>query len=264
MVDVTDSSRCRGDAVIVIAATLTAFSVYLFMKPQPTQRRPRNRLTRIVHGESKIKDTKTSAVSPKILHMTGIVGGASLGATFGGFIGLVIGVLAAMSLIRILIKREGGPYDAEATKLARDTPVFIDLLAATLASGATMRSSLTAATEAMRDSPVPMRLSPVISAIELGADPRDAWSALVSEPALSRLARSVIRSYYSGAGLESVLLGIAHEMRREHRSRVEVGARTAGVKAVIPLAVCFLPGFFALGVVPIVASLAPSTGFLTE
>jgi len=35
------------------------------------------------------------------------------------------------------------------------------------------------------------------------------------------------------------------------------------VKAVIPLAVCFLPGFFALGVVPIIASLAESTGFLT-
>ena len=65
-----------------------------------------------------------------------------------------------------------------------------------------------------------------------------------------------------GAGLESVLLGIAYEMRREHRSRVEVAARTAGVKAVIPLALCFLPGFFALGVIRIVASLAASTGFL--
>ncbi|MDB9921395.1 hypothetical protein OAD85_06490 [Actinomycetota bacterium] len=51
-------------------------------------------------------------------------------------------------------------------------------------------------------------------------------------------------------------------MRREHRSRVEVAARTAGVKAVIPLALCFLPGFFALGVIRIVASLAASTGFL--
>ena len=262
MVDVTDSSRCRGDAVIVIAATLTAFSIYLFMKPLPSQRRPRNRLTRIIHGDSIKTDTKASAVSPIVLHMTGLVGGALLGATFGGFMGLVIGVLAAMSLIRIMVKREGGPSDAEATKLARDTPVFIDLLAATLASGATIRSSLVAATAAMRDSPVRMRLSPVISAIELGADPREAWGVLASEPALGRLARSVMRSYDTGAGLESVLLGIAYEMRREHRSRVEVAARTAGVKAVIPLALCFLPGFFALGVIPIVASLAASTGFL--
>ena len=262
MVDVTDSSRCRGDVVIVIAATLTAFSVYLFMKPLPTQRRPRNRLTRIIHGESKKEDTKTSAVSPTILRVTGIVGGALLGATFGGFMGLVIGVLAGTLLIRILGKRDSGPSDAEAAKLVLDTPVLIDLLAATLASGATMRSSLAAATAAMLDSPVRMRLSPVIAAIELGADPRDAWSALASDPTLGQLARSVMRSYDSGAGLESVLLGIASEMRREHRSRVEVAARTAGVKAVIPLAVCFLPGFFALGVIPIVASLAASTGFL--
>ena len=248
--------------MIAIAATLTAFSVYLFMKPLPTHRRPRNRLTRIVHGESKKEDAKTSAVPPIILRLAGMAGGALLGGTFGGFMGLVIGVLAGMHLMRILGKRESGPSDAEAMELARDTPVFIDLLAATLASGATMRSSLAAATAAMLDSPVHMRLSPVISAIELGADPRDAWSALASEPALGQLARSVMRSYDSGAGLESVLVGIASEMRREHRSRVEVAARTAGVKAVIPLAVCFLPGFFALGVIPIVASLAASTGFL--
>jgi hypothetical protein len=54
----------------------------------------------------------------------------------------------------------------------------------------------------------------------------------------------------------------SRELRREHQRRVERAARSAGVKAVIPLAVCFLPAFFALGVVPIVASLASSTGFL--
>lgn len=127
-----------------------------------------------------------------------------------------------------------------------------------------MQSSLSAAAHAMHNSPIQIRLAPVLAAIELGADPRDAWRTLINEPVLGQLSTSVMRSYDTGAGLESVLVGIASDMRREHRSRVEVAARTAGVKAVIPLAVCFLPAFFVLGVVPIVASLAASTGFLPE
>ncbi len=248
--------------MIAVAAIFVALSVYLFMKPLPANRRPRNRLSRVVGGETKNESAISQAISPTILRLVGMGGGALLGWALGGFMGLAVGAGAGAYFMRILSKRENAPTDAEATKLARDTPVFIDLLAATLASGATMRNSLLAATQAMQNSPIHTRLTPVIAAIELGADPRDAWSTLVSEPALGQLALSVMRSYDTGAPLESVLLGIAGEMRRAHRCRVEVAARTAGVKAVIPLAVCFLPGFFALGVVPIVASLAASTGFL--
>lgn len=248
--------------MIALAAAFAATSAYFFMKPLPSNRRPRNRLSRVVHHDSKNVETATQATSPTILRLVGVGGGGLLGWAFGGFMGLVVGVGAGFYFVRILSRRQSAPLDAEAAELARDTPVFIDLLTATLASGATMRSSLSAAISAMANSPIHFRLAPVNAAIDLGADPRDAWSALVSEPTLGQLALSVMRSYDTGAGLEPVLVGIAHEMRREHRSRVEIAARTAGIKAVIPLAVCFLPGFFALGVVPIVASLAASTGFL--
>jgi len=248
--------------VIVLAAILSAASVYFYMKPLPAKRRPRNRLSRLVGSESQKEIEFKESTSPVILRLVGIGAGALLGWTFGGFIGLVVGAGAGSYGMRMLGKRESATSDAQAAAVARDTPVFIDLLAATLASGATMMNSLSAATGAMQNSPIQIRLAPVLAAIELGADPRDAWSTLVSEPILGQLAMSVMRSYDTGAGLEPVLIGIANEMRREHRSRVEVAARTAGVKAVIPLAVCFLPGFFALGVVPIVASLAASTGFL--
>lgn len=250
--------------MIVIAAILAAVSVYFFLQPIPARRRPRNRLSRVVSGESKNESEVglTNSASPALLHSVGIGAGALLGWTLGGTIGLVAGTGAGFYLMRVLSKRENAPSSIESAAVARDTPVFIDLLAATLASGATMSSSLSAAANAMQERPIKTRLAPVLAAIELGADPRDAWSALIDEPYLGQLAMSVVRSYDTGAGLEPVLVGIASEMRREHRSRVEVAARTAGVKAVIPLAVCFLPAFFALGVVPIVASLAESTGML--
>ncbi len=250
--------------MIVIAAVLAAVSVYFFLQPLPARRRPRNRLSRVVSSESSDENdtAQSNSASPAFLRLVGIGAGALLGWTFGGTIGLIAGAGAGFYLIRMLRKRENAPSSIEAAAVARDTPVFIDLLAATLASGATMQSSLLAAVNAMQDSPIKTRLAPVLAAIELGADPRDAWSSLRHEPVLGQLAISVMRSYDTGAGLEPVLVGIATEMRREHRSRVEVAARTAGVKAVIPLAVCFLPAFFVLGVVPIVASLAESTGLI--
>jgi len=249
--------------VIVIAAILAAWSVFLFMKPLPASRRPRNRLSRLVDHESDQKVSQESAIPSGVLRLLGAAGGALVGWTFAGTLGLILGCGAGLYLIQGLQKREGKPANMRNIALARDTPIFIDLLAATLISGASMRNSLEAATSAMAESPVRDRLMPVLAAIDLGADPRDAWSALTGEPILGQLALSVMRSYDTGSGIEPVLVGIAGEMRREQRSRVEVAARTAGVKAVIPLAVCFLPGFFALGVVPIIASLAESTGFLT-
>jgi Flp pilus assembly protein TadB len=250
--------------VIVIAAVLAAVSAYFFLQPLPARRRPRNRLSRVVSSKSGNENeiVQVNSTSPAFLRLVGIGAGALLGWTFGGTIGLIAGAGAGFYLIRMLSKRENAPSRIEAAAVARDTPIFIDLLAATLASGATMQSSLLAAVNAMQESPIKTRLAPVLAAIELGADPRDAWSTLRHEPVLGQLAISVMRSYDTGAGLEPVLVGIATEMRREHRSRVEVAARTAGVKAVIPLAVCFLPAFFVLGVVPIVASLAESTGLI--
>ena len=248
--------------MIVIAAALASVSVYFFLKPLPAGRRPRNRLSRVVSSEIPNVLIPIGTTSTSFLLVVGIGAGALLGWSFGGLFGLIVGAGAGFYVMRMLRKHENAPSHTEAATIARDTPVFIDLLAATLASGATMRSSLSAAAHAMHNSPIQIRLAPVLAAIELGADPRDAWSTLIREPVLGQLATSVMRSYDTGAGLESVLVGIAGDLRREHRSRVEVAARTAGVKAVIPLAVCFLPAFFVLGVVPIVASLAASTGFL--
>ena len=50
------------------------------------------------------------------------------------------------------------------------------------------------------------------------------------------------------------------DARREAAAEDLVRARAAGVKSVVPLMVCFLPAFIALGVVPLFGSLV--TAFL--
>ena len=70
----------------------------------------------------------------------------------------------------------------------------------------------------------------------------------------------LLRSVESGASLSSALTACAEQMRQVRGSELENRARAVGVKAVAPLAGCFLPAFIVLAVVPIVASLV--TGLL--
>jgi pilus assembly protein TadC len=210
-----------------------------------------------IHGAQE----SSSQLSPTHLTVVGILGGALIGWTVLGIFGALIGAGTALWLLRLWKKREEQPQRKYIDALTRDSPVMIDLLCAALSSGATMRDSLAVVRDSMSESPVAQVLSRVVSAVDLGADPKEAWTEWTRDPVLGRLAHTIARSHDSGAGLVDVLEGASRELRREHRRRVETAARGAGVQAVIPLAVCFLPAFFALGVVPIVASLASSTDF---
>ncbi len=52
------------------------------------------------------------------------------------------------------------------------------------------------------------------------------------------------------------VLRVAEDARRVSTARAERAARRAGVLAVGPLGICFLPAFMLLGVVPAVVGLA--------
>jgi pilus assembly protein TadC len=96
----------------------------------------------------------------------------------------------------------------------------------------------------------------VATALDLGASVDEAWSMADPQRQLAQIADGFQRSARSGAPLADVLTGIAGDLRRHHRQSVEVQARIAGVRAIAPLAVCFLPAFLLVGAVPIVASFA--------
>lgn len=241
--------------MILISALLAAMSAWFFL----TRRSP-GRMHAIT-GVAVMR-TSQSTMSATSRRLLSVGGGALLGWTLGDFFGGVIGALTGFWWSRVWRARESKPSVDRELAFARDSPVMLDLLCATLASGATIRDSMEAVRNAIQRGPVADLLSSVVAAIDLGADPREAWSPWIHHPVMGGLAQAITRSNDSGAALVEVLDNSARELRREHQRRVEVAARSAGVKAVLPLATCFLPAFFALGVVPIVASLANSTGLL--
>jgi len=141
--------------------------------------------------------------------------------------------------------------------LLAQAPIVADLFGAAVAAGASTIDAISVVAEAV-DEPARSRLQVVVSALRLGASPTSAWNELMDEPALSPIASAVIRSQQSGSPLTFVLDAAAADMRHAHRSEVETQARAAGVRAVAPLALCFLPAYLLVGVVPVVAGFAGS------
>ncbi len=187
--------------------------------------------------------------------VAGLLAGIGLWLLVGGLPGGVVGVGCAVLVPRLTRNLESRATRRQREDLERQAPLTADLLAATLASGATVRESLDAVGAAVGE-PTRDALRPVLAAIDLGADPGTAWRSMAQVPALAPMAAAVVRSAESGAPLSIVLSRIAEDLRRDRQTVVEVAARAAGVRAVAPLAACFLPAFLLVGVVPVVASLA--------
>ena len=170
----------------------------------------------------------------------------------------VIGVTGSpeLSARRGRQKRERKSSDAERSdEISLQASVVADVLAATLAAGAPIEAALRGAAEAS-DQPTRGHLERVVSALEWGADPHQAWAALLDDPAFAPVARVVVRSHTTGASMSDALESAAMALRKTHVTAVEARARAAGVRSVAPLALCFLPAYLLVGVVPVVAGFA--------
>lgn len=136
----------------------------------------------------------------------------------------------------------------------RDLPRAADLTAACLDAGASPADALLAVGDAV-GGPVGVRLRAVSLAARAGADLPDLADADEEDP-LAALLRAVARATVTGAPLADSVREVATDQRDRARWRALERARRAGVQAVGPLAVCFLPAFVLVGVVPVVVGVA--------
>ncbi|RAS60310.1 type II secretion system protein F (GspF) [Lentzea atacamensis] len=92
--------------------------------------------------------------------------------------------------------------------------------------------------------------------LALGADPVAAWAPALERPVTAALARAARRTARSGAALARQAAELAERTRAEARDQAEAKAQRAAVTVAAPLALCFLPAFLCLGVLPVVLGLA--------
>jgi pilus assembly protein TadC len=187
--------------------------------------------------------------------LASVAAGSAVAVILGGLVGVVAGVVVAALAERGLRRLEPAQARRRRECLTADVPATAELLAACLAAGAPLGRALEGTAVAI-GGPLQEVIDGVQASIRLGADPAEAWESAAHQPELAALARALARSSRSGAPAADVLAALAEDLRERRRAAASAAAQRVGVQAVAPLAVCFLPAFVLLGVVPVVLSLA--------
>ncbi|MBR7838290.1 type II secretion system F family protein [Actinospica durhamensis] len=94
------------------------------------------------------------------------------------------------------------------------------------------------------------RFRDAATALRAGTDEDAAWSALAEDEATAPLAAAVIRAGRTGAPAAATVGRAARELREAASAALLAEVRAVGVRATAPLAICFLPAFVLLGVLP--------------
>ncbi|WP_165035275.1 type II secretion system F family protein [Candidatus Protofrankia californiensis] len=205
-------------------------------------------------------------------------------AIFPGPAGMAAGIIIGVAAARLLASVPDQHAQRRQARLTEDLPLALDLIAACLTAGAPIVTALDIVADAV-GGPLGAELGIVSRSLRLGASTAEACSRLLNpghgsrpgpgwwarlapaglgpgklgSPALSAeaheiaaFARALHRTEESGARLAVTLGRLADQTRARQQERALAAARRAGVTAVVPLGLCFLPAFIALGVVPVV------------
>ncbi|MCW2543832.1 MAG: rane protein [Frankiales bacterium] len=214
--------------------------------------RPAARLRRLVPPTSPV--VATTGLSPRVVRSACVLAGVGAWAVLGGVAGLGIGLAAALWGPRLVAGLR--TVEGQDEQVAQDLPLALDLLAACLAGGAVTLDAVRAVAAAL-GGPCGERLGMVAGRLAVGSPAAEAWASLGSDrgPA-GAAARAMARAAVGGAPVAAAVQRVADDTRRERRAAAERAARRAGVLAVGPLGLCFLPAFLLIGVVPAVIGLA--------
>lgn len=159
---------------------------------------------------------------------------------------------AAGALWRRVLGRLPGAAGADSppAEVAR----WCELMAVAVEAGLPLRGALRAVVD-VGEGRARDQLAQVVERLDLGVDEQRAWLALADDGGWHDAARDVARSVRHGVAAAQALRGHALQARLAARSDALVRARRAGVLAVVPLVLCFLPAFLLLGVVPVFGGL---------
>ena len=181
--------------------------------------------------------------------------GIAVALVVGGSGGLLVGVVVGITTYRWMRRLEPASAKATRERRAAELPLVLDLLAVCLRAGMPLVSALETVGDAL-PGPFSRDLAVVARLQRLGSAPGAAWSEWARDPDLAAMARAVSRSAESGSRLAMAFDRLAAERRSTLAAAGEERARRAGVVAMAPLGLCFLPAFVCVGIVPIVLSMA--------
>jgi pilus assembly protein TadC len=194
-------------------------------------------------------------LSPRALRWlaAGAIAVASV-AIAGPVAGGVAGAVAAPVVLRLVAAGQARELARVPAGSVGRIPLVLDLLAAALRSGQPVGPAV-ACVAPLAGPGLAEQLQQVAGLLRFGADPAVAWASL-DDPSLAPIVRTAVRSAESGVRLARGFGLLAAELRNEARAAAVARANRAGVWAMVPLGLCFLPAFACLGVLPVIVGIA--------
>jgi pilus assembly protein TadC len=181
--------------------------------------------------------------------------GVATALVVGGVFGIAAGAAVFVAADQVVRKLEPAQVRQRRQSREAELPLTLDLLAVCLRAGMPLVAALETVADAL-PGPFSADLRVVAGLQRLGAAAPAAWAELAADQDLAPVARAVGRSAESGSRLAAAYDRLAADRRSALAASGLARARSAGVVAMAPLGLCFLPAFVCLGIVPIVLSLA--------
>ncbi|HUW79161.1 MAG TPA: type II secretion system F family protein [Candidatus Nanopelagicaceae bacterium] len=153
---------------------------------------------------------------------------------------------------RAIAKLEPAAIRDERLRLVYLAPEFAELIALCLDSGLPLLDSIAAAGEVI-GSPVRRFANESVALMQMGADAQQVFKSWRDVPALTSIAITVQSSIATGSSAANALRRTALRLRRARASQVRRQVRSVGVRATLPIGLCFLPSFVLGAVFPIAA-----------
>lgn len=190
----------------------------------------------------------------------------SAGVVF--FLVLVIGTPPEASRRIRRLTASSGPENGKATRRPRaaarkkprgrreevDVAVLLDLLAAALAVGSPIPQALSAVGGAVSGQRGDA-LRRISAQLALGADWEQAWNTASPGSSLQMVKSSLAPAWMSGAPVAPILEHAKKRVRAQRSARDREAAKKLSVRLIIPVAVCYLPAFVVLGLIPVLLAL---------
>jgi pilus assembly protein TadC len=133
-----------------------------------------------------------------------------------------------------------------------ELPAALDLLSACVVAGMPLRTATSAVAVAV-GGVLGERLGTVVSHAAAGFGDSDAWASLRSDEVLGPVARDLARAADAGTSVGGMLARHAESARAAAQAGAIARAKAVGVRTIVPVSVCYLPAFFLVGVVPVIA-----------
>ncbi|WP_151529391.1 MULTISPECIES: type II secretion system F family protein [Corynebacterium] len=137
----------------------------------------------------------------------------------------------------------------------QDRAADIELLAACISGGMSHAAAVSAV--ATVAAPADRQLWDTVAALlRLGCSAEKSWQPFLHHSVFAPVAELAVLSSRGGTSIASGLDRIAASVRHTAENNQRAAAERAGVVIAIPLAVCFLPAFLILGLIPIIVDIA--------